>query len=295
MRWGTKEEKRSTEREVYRTNQYIMDVTLPNEEWRDCSIIGLADYLVSTIGRIYSMKTGKILLGNLRPDGYLKVDVVQISGKGKISIHKIVCRTFHGESPDPSYTVDHIDRNKSNNAPSNLRWASRSEQNRNKDPCKFALTVARIRDNKIIQIYEEEDAFFGRSPEKNFLGTESQKVELFEVESLIIPNTGMIFEGDLWIYENLTNLDFNGELWGSLNIDDVTVDVSNMGKRPQASNLGHALHVLGRIKAKYGKTIGYTNNEGYKSIKFFGKSELRLCCNKLLYARIACIFQLSST
>ena len=117
-------------------------------------MIGLPDYLASSFGRIYTMKTGKVLSGHIRPSGYIKVAIVQDSQNKVISVHKIICRTFHGESPDPSYTVDHIDRDKSNNTPVNLRWASRTDQNLNKNPTKFANTVARIRDNKIIQIYE---------------------------------------------------------------------------------------------------------------------------------------------
>jgi hypothetical protein len=241
LRWGTKEEKRHSEKEIYRSNDYLTTLTLSNEEWIDCSTISLPDYFASSLGRIYSMKIGKILSGNLRPDGYLKVDIVQNGKSRKISVHKIICRTFHGESPNPSYTVDHIDRDKSNNLPNNLRWASRTEQNLNKDPYKFVTTVARIRYNKIIQIYEEEDA-----------------LEIFELDSFTIPETGVLFDGDLWIYENLTNLDFIGENWVILNIDGNTIEISNMG----------------RVKSRYGKTIGYTNNEGYKSIKFSGKSYL---------------------
>ncbi|CAH6421696.1 HNH endonuclease [uncultured virus] len=241
LKWGTKEEKRDVERGIYRSTSYLTNISLPNEEWKDCSTIGLQDYLASSFGRIYSMKTGKVLSGNMRPDGYWKVDIVQNSQNKKISTHKIVCRTFHGDSSDPSYTVDHIDRNKSNNLPSNLRWASRSDQNLNKNPVKFVKTVARIRNNFIIQIYEEDDA-----------------LELFELDSFVIPETGIMFDGDLWIYTNLTNLDFEGEQWASLHIDEITIEVSNTG----------------RVKSRYGKTIGYTSNEGYKSIKLSGKSYL---------------------
>jgi len=241
LKWGTKEEKRDSERGIYRNKNYVDNITLPGEEWRDCSVIGLQDYLASSFGRIYTMKTGKVLSGNLRPSGYIKVDIVQNSQNKVISVHKIICGTFHGESPDPSYTVDHIDRDKSNNTPDNLRWASRTDQNLNKNPTKFAKTVSRIRNNKIIQIYEEEDA-----------------LEIFELDSYIIPGTGAMFDGDLWIYSNLTDLDFDGERWGSLFIDDIIIEVSDKG----------------RVKSRYGKTIGYNNNEGYKCIKFSGKSYL---------------------
>ena len=42
-------------------------------------------------------------------------------------IHQIVATAFHGESPSKEYIVDHIDTNRQNNRPSNLRWITREE------------------------------------------------------------------------------------------------------------------------------------------------------------------------
>lgn len=45
-----------------------------------------------------------------------------------VQIHRIVATAFHGEPPDPTYVVDHIDTNRMNNRPpENLRWLSRLE------------------------------------------------------------------------------------------------------------------------------------------------------------------------
>ena len=48
-----------------------------------------------------------------------------------IKFHRLVCRAFHGEPPTPSHTPDHINRNRGDNKASNLRWASKAEQNAN--------------------------------------------------------------------------------------------------------------------------------------------------------------------
>ena len=46
---------------------------------------------------------------------------------GKESVHRIVAVAFLGEPPSPQHVVDHIDTNRQNNRPSNLRWVTRLE------------------------------------------------------------------------------------------------------------------------------------------------------------------------
>ena len=46
---------------------------------------------------------------------------------GNISIHQIVCTAFHGVPKDPQLIVDHIDTNRCNNRPENLRWVTKLE------------------------------------------------------------------------------------------------------------------------------------------------------------------------
>lgn len=52
-------------------------------------------------------------------DGY-----ASISGH---KVHRIVATAFHGEQPSKSHVVDHIDTNRRNNRPGNLRWVTRLE------------------------------------------------------------------------------------------------------------------------------------------------------------------------
>lgn len=44
-----------------------------------------------------------------------------------IPIHRIVATAFHGQPPTKEHVVDHIDTNKQNNRPENLRWVTRLE------------------------------------------------------------------------------------------------------------------------------------------------------------------------
>ncbi len=43
------------------------------------------------------------------------------------TVHRIVATAFLGKQPSKSYIVDHIDTNKKNNRPENLRWITRLE------------------------------------------------------------------------------------------------------------------------------------------------------------------------
>ena len=51
--------------------------------------------------------------------GYLEI--------ASVRIHRIVALAFHGEPPTTEHIVDHIDTNRQNNRPSNLRWITRLE------------------------------------------------------------------------------------------------------------------------------------------------------------------------
>jgi hypothetical protein len=47
-------------------------------------------------------------------------------------VHRLVCEHFHGPQPSPDHEVAHYDRNTKNNHYSNLRWATKSENQRDR-------------------------------------------------------------------------------------------------------------------------------------------------------------------
>ena len=66
-------------------------------------------------------------MGHLDTDGYF-----MLCYKGRpYKVHRLVAQCFV-PNPDNKYSVDHINRNRSDNRASNLRWATASEQNLNR-------------------------------------------------------------------------------------------------------------------------------------------------------------------
>ena len=60
--------------------------------------------------------------------------------KTRFLIHRLVCELFH-PNPENKPTVDHINRDRSDNRASNLRWATWHEQLMNRDLPKTKLGI----------------------------------------------------------------------------------------------------------------------------------------------------------
>jgi len=54
----------------------------------------------------------------------VKTGYAEIAGE---RVHRIVATAFHGAAPSPQHVVDHIDTNRRNNRPENLRWITKLE------------------------------------------------------------------------------------------------------------------------------------------------------------------------
>jgi len=97
------------------------------------TIKGFENYEIDVWGNVFNKKRKKFLKPQLI-DGYLRVELCKDGKRKNLFVHRLIALHFI-ENPDNLDFVDHIDRNKLNNDLSNLRWATRSQNNRNKD-CK---------------------------------------------------------------------------------------------------------------------------------------------------------------
>ena len=84
-------------------------------------------YLVSTRGRVYSMKTSRFLRPSKNRGGYLWINLSCPESYGRaFRIHRLVALVFLGSPPNDKQDVNHIDGNKTNNNVENLEWSNKS-------------------------------------------------------------------------------------------------------------------------------------------------------------------------
>lgn len=84
-------------------------------------------YEASTLGRIRNLKTGKIQMPQTGVDGYLFVGIRLLDDRRPVKVHKLVALAFHGVKPVGAECVRHLDGDRLNNNPANLRWGTFKE------------------------------------------------------------------------------------------------------------------------------------------------------------------------
>ncbi len=105
-----------------------MNFPMNIEQWRLVS--GYDNYEVSSHGRVRNNKTSRMMKRILNKEGYYCVWLSKDNMKTTFRVHRLVGFAFL-EKKDEHSEVDHIDRNRSNNMLDNLRWATKSDNQRN--------------------------------------------------------------------------------------------------------------------------------------------------------------------
>lgn len=96
------------------------------EEWRD--VVGFeAHYQVSSWGRVGHRETGRVLRPWIAAHRYHYVHLCRTDYRRKVGVHVLVAEAFLGPKPSPRHEVAHWDGVGTNNAVTNLRWATHAE------------------------------------------------------------------------------------------------------------------------------------------------------------------------
>ena len=138
LRWATRTEQRLNQAGRENRNAREPDANqtdLPGERWHTLDRIR-----VSTKGRAQVMYSHGNVWGPIFTPMPSRKNTYAEIGRGW-AFHRLVAQAFLAPPPNKTYTVDHIDGNRTNNVLENLRWASKRLQSLNRRPNRIPLTA----------------------------------------------------------------------------------------------------------------------------------------------------------
>lgn len=145
------------------------------------TIDGYDNYKISNYGNVINDNTNKILKNQISSTTgyyYLFLSINKI--KTRFFIHRLVALYFC-ENENNYDMVDHIDKVRTNNCYDNLRWVTRSQNNRNKN--KKQNTSSKYRGVDFDKSRQKWRAQFSLNGKNKFLGrfdTEEEAYEAFK-------------------------------------------------------------------------------------------------------------------
>lgn len=90
-------------------------------------VVGYEDlYLVSTNGKVYSIRSHKVLTPRKHNAGYLRVTLCRNGERKDAYIHRLMCEAFFGTPNDGRDYVNHLDEDPAHNQITNLEWTTNS-------------------------------------------------------------------------------------------------------------------------------------------------------------------------
>ena len=153
-----------------------------DEEWRD--IPNLLGYQASSLGRIKGSPLNNFspTFGYENSKGYMGFNVIVNNKYSYKEIHRLVLLAFT-DGPKEGEQCDHINRDKTDNRICNLRWATVSENNKNRNnygKCSKGVSIQKIRykrkDGSIVHsiFYQAQITINGKQMNKGSFKTEEE-------------------------------------------------------------------------------------------------------------------------
>jgi hypothetical protein len=102
---------------------------MDEEIWKP---IGIEKYMISNWGNVKGINGKKSMKPQVVGDGHFQIAVRQDCEYKRFYVHRLVGEHFLEKPSAEKCLIDHIDRNKTNNHFSNLRWVTHQENSNNK-------------------------------------------------------------------------------------------------------------------------------------------------------------------
>lgn len=130
------------------------------EEWR--VVRGFPGYEASSWGRVRSKKRRNVKNPSDLQSGYHVMCLREAGKQFNVKVHRIVAAAFipQFDIHDASQEIDHIDQDKANNVPTNLRIADRVQQSNNRDHTnasrgkRYIVEKVDKRTGEVVAVYE---------------------------------------------------------------------------------------------------------------------------------------------
>lgn len=87
------------------------------------------DYEIDEVGKIISIRTGKIIKPYIA-NGYQKVDLYKESKRKKVYVHQLMGATYHKDTWFIGAIINHKNGNRLDNSIDNLEWSTYSKNNK---------------------------------------------------------------------------------------------------------------------------------------------------------------------
>jgi hypothetical protein len=146
------------------------------------------------------------LKGRMSPGGYVRCELRSIDGRViRTHLHTLVCTSFNGDRPSAQHTADHIDRVRSNNHATNLRWCTPGEQAGNRKVSKPRSDRRTFDSSMSNDFFQTVDS--GLCPDSNVYG-------YTRIQMVNAVNSKCRFRGLFWRYS--PNIEIDGEIWKPL-------------------------------------------------------------------------------